>query len=161
MLTNCQIDVFRTLEINQRQQFKEHLSKNNDCVTARRVSFGGVISFLISISHLLLLLISAVALKIKSPQWHWKSTVEHNKARALERQNGFGGLTITHFQKPVIIWLVWWLPGISYSQNLSLFDMTGSYPSMNGLFLKAFVENNQCQFFNIMAVWWNELKEDF
>lgn len=82
------------------------------------------------------------------------------KPESLERQNGFGGLTITHFQKPVIIWLVWWLPGISYSQNLSLFDMTRSYPSMNGLFLEAFVENNQWQFFNIMAVWWNELKED-
>lgn len=83
MLTNCQTDVFRTLEINPRQQFKEHLSKNNDCVAARRVSFGGVITFLISISHLLLLLISAVALKIKSPQWHWKSTVEHNEARVI------------------------------------------------------------------------------
>lgn len=91
-----------------------------------------------------------MTLKINRIQWSQQS---------LERQNRFGGLTITYFQRPTIIWLVWWFPGISYSQNLSLFDMTGSYPRVNGLFLGAFVENNQWQLFNIMAVWWNELTE--
>lgn len=94
---------------------------------------------------------STVTLKINSrTQWSQQS---------LERKNGFGGLTITYFREMLIIWLVWWFLRIFYSQNLSLFDRTGSYPSANGLFLGAFVENSQWQLFNIMAVLWNELTE--
>lgn len=68
-------------------------------------------------------------------------------------QKGFAVSQRPHPKRTVIIWPIWKFPGNTYSQGLSVFDLTQSSLTANNFSPGEFVENNHQKSVNIAAAW--------